>query len=152
MKNIFVAFFLLIIAQAHGQADIAVADKNDIKADTIVTTARIEGLSFIKVRSADKETMFLSITLHSTLGIEGQSGANLFLEGGKTINKNDAKIKVQPIQGDNHYLYSSLIELDEKDISLLTSYPVSRFKLYIYYNELKDGKRLMEEFQNLLEQ
>lgn len=149
MKNTIILVLLLINALAFGQNLNSISETSLQNNDTIYSTPYIDGISFLKVRSNNKESIFLSVTLESTAGVEGQTGANLLLDNGKTINKPTATITVKSVNN-NTYVYSSLIELSDKDISLLSHYGIFRFKLYIYYNEVKDRDKLKDELVKLL--
>jgi len=150
MKTTLTLVLLLINALVFAQDIKPVAETTSQKNDTIYSTPAIDGISFLKVKSNNKESIFLSVSVYSTSAVEGQTGANLLLDNGKTINKPSAIITVKPVNNSNGYMYTSLIELNEKDISLLTHYGVFRFKLYIYYNEVKQREKLRDELVKLL--
>jgi hypothetical protein len=150
MKNTITLVLLLINALTFAQDTKPAAEIFSQNTDTIYSTPNIDGISFLKVKANNKESIFLSVTLLSTSAVEGQTGANLLLDNGKTINKPSATITVKPVKNSNDYIYSSLIELNEKDIALLSHYGVFRFKLYIYYNEVKEREKLKNELVKLL--
>lgn len=151
MKNTILLLLLLFnSALTFGQEVPSGSELHSQKADTIYSSPYVDGLSFLKVRLSNKESVYLSVTLHSTLAVEKPTGASIQLDNGRFINKPSAAITVKPLSN-NTYVYSSLIELTQKDISLLTSYGVFRFKLYIYYNEVKEKERLRVELLKLLD-
>jgi hypothetical protein len=149
-KNIITSVLLLINALVFGQQGISIAGTSFQNTDTIYSTPYIDGVSFLKVRTNNKESIYLSVSLYSTSAVEGQTGVNLLLDNGKAINKPMATITVKPVNNGNSYIYSSLIEMNEKDIALLSQYGVFRFKLYIYYNEVKEREKLKDELVKLL--
>jgi hypothetical protein len=135
---------------AFGQNHSHTTEIQALSTDTIYSSPNIDGLSFLKVRRGNKEVIFISISLQSTTVVEGPLGANILLNNGKAINRSGASITVKPIQNSNHYIYSSLVELSENDIAMLRTCEVFRFRLYLYYNDVKHGQKLREEFTKLL--
>ena len=150
MKNILTLLLLCISVLGFSQHTNSSKDTLLQKIDTIYSTPYIDGLSFLKVRTGNKESIFLSVTLHSTTAIEGQKGASILLDNGKAINKSNAVITVKPFQNSNSYIYSSLLELSDNDISFFRNHNVFRFRLYVYYNDVKEGQKLKEELIKLL--
>jgi predicted permease len=150
MKNSLTLILLFINAFAFGQNNIRSGETLSHQKDTIFSTSQIDGLAFLKVISGNKQSIYLSIALQSTTAIEKSAGANILLSNGKTINKSDAVITVKPIENSNRYTYSALIELTENDIFLFSTYPVFRFRLYVYYNDVKQGDKLKAELVKLL--
>lgn len=102
----------------------------------------IRGVFFSKVKKGKESSTYLFLrTPGSTVNVNIK-GVIILLENGFKIEKPNAKIDVEV--GGQNFLYSTLIELNETDIKLLTSNKMTDYRLYIYDNTIRYGNELIE--------
>lgn len=87
-----------------------------------------------KVIKAGKSTYYLSLkTTGSTLNV-GKVGLIVLFDNGTKLNKPSAKIDVE--YEDGNYAYSAWIPLTEVEVKSLTTKKITKFRLYIYDEEV----------------
>lgn len=94
--------------------------------------------------------IYMSISITAlTLNLSGK-GVILLLSNGEKIERIDAK--VTPVVYDlNQYLYSSSIQLSDREIELLTSNEITDIRLHIHDKEIMNGKKYLEYLKCLIE-
>jgi hypothetical protein len=105
-----------------------------------------EGISIIKVKAGVKVNTYLSIRVGgSTVNVK-EKGVILLLDNKLKITKPDAEldVDVNTSKYGSGYIYSAFIDLNINDIKLLTQNKITDVRLYIYDNDITDGKKISE--------
>jgi len=102
----------------------------------------MNGVYFVKIKKATESHTYLFLRTPGSTANVNIKGVIILLENGLKIEKPECKIDVEV--GQSNYLYSCLIELNNKDIQLLTDNKMTDYRLYIYDNTIKNGNTLME--------
>lgn len=102
----------------------------------------LSGVYFVKTKKTTESHTYLFLRTSGSTANVNIKGVIILLDNGMKIEKPDCKIDVEV--GQSNYLYSCLIELNNKDIQLLTANKMTDYRLYVYDNTIKNGNTLME--------
>jgi hypothetical protein len=102
----------------------------------------MHGVYFVKTKKETETHIYLFLRTPGSTANVNIKGVIILLDNGMKIEKPDCKIDVEV--GESNYLYSCLIELNNKDIQLLTANKMTDYRLYVYDNTIKNGNTLME--------
>lgn len=119
-------------------------EKDKFTGETTYTTDFADGVSFVKVVKNNVSKLYMQVnTSGSTLNV-GKQGLIVLLNNGGKIQKPTAKIKVDKTSSGGGYVYSTFVELNKNDITILKQHLITATRLYIYDNDVEEGAKLKD--------
>lgn len=109
-----------------------------------ITTPLVEGIEFIKSTKNDTSNYYLKIQTFAYQESTIKNGLMILFKENKTIHKPYQNIEITPMS--NGFLYSTLIQLNQKEVDLFKKYTISTSRIYSYYRDHEEGFKLKKMF------
>lgn len=103
-----------------------------------------ETVSFTKVTSKDKTSIYMSIRVHGSTINVNKTGATVLLDNKEQLVWENAKVSSKVSRGGRGYIYSVFVSLTEEQIKKLTESKITDVKLYVYEKEVKNALKIQE--------
>lgn len=113
-----------------------------------ITTPLVEGIEFVKSTKNDTSNYYLKIQTFAYQESIIKNGIMILFTENKTINKPYQNVDITPMN--NGFLYSSLIQLNKKEVDLFKNHTISTSRIYSYYRDHEEGFKLKKIFNCMM--
>ncbi len=122
--------------------DIAVA-KNKFTQEIVSRSKFQDGISIMKREKDSLTSLYLSIKTLGVTQVKNKKGVTILLENDHSIEKPQVKLEVVT-DTTKQFAYSALVPLTALEVQLLLTHKITKTRLYIFDNSVKNSRKLMD--------